>query len=103
MSMMMHHQNQNPVNLPPISNTIRSPFDGPCKVRLSDILPYDGAPASSYVKAVESLSASLTRHNAVILELSSDDATLFRCALEATRFYFQARKAGRVYTYRAGR
>ncbi|GLT91686.1 hypothetical protein SLE2022_095620 [Rubroshorea leprosula] len=79
------------------------------RVRLSDISPYDGAPAGPYVRAVEALSGSLMRHNAAIIELGSEDAALLRCGLEAARLYFRSRaqtsgKGSRgVYMYRAGR
>ncbi|KAG9442305.1 hypothetical protein H6P81_018159 [Aristolochia fimbriata] len=83
------------------------------RVRLSDIAPYDGAPCGAYVRAVEALSGSLTRHNAAVIELGSDDSALIRCAFEATKMYFKTRaqghggslgKSGRgIYIYRAGR
>ncbi|XP_010277317.1 PREDICTED: uncharacterized protein LOC104611796 isoform X2 [Nelumbo nucifera] len=85
------------------------------RVRLADILPYDGAPAGSYVRSVEALSGSLTRHNAVVIELGSEETTLMRCALESARLYFRTRvqsgntggswgKGSRgIYMYRAGR
>ena len=86
------------------------------RVRLCDIVPYDGAPVGPYVRAVEALSGSLMRHNAVVIELGSEDATLMRCGLESARLYFKARalnvctgggnwgKGNRgVYMYRAGR
>ncbi|CAA3020961.1 uncharacterized protein LOC111399232 isoform X2 [Olea europaea var. sylvestris] len=126
-TMMMHqhqtapvapsHQNHHISSAPP---SVRSPqqlpspslfsldSNGPARIRLSDILPYDGAPVGSYIKAVEALSGSLMRHNAAVIELGTDDMALIRCALEAARFYFRTRsqsgKGGRgVYTYRAGR
>lgn len=82
------------------------------RVRLSDIVPYDGAPAGPYLRAVEALSGSLMRHNAAVIELGSEDTALLRCGLEAARLFFRSRtqsggnlgKGGRgVYTYRAGR
>lgn len=80
------------------------------RVRLSDIAPYDGAPAGPYVRAMEALSASLTRHNAALIELGSEDTALMRCGLEGARLFFRSRahlgvgKGSRgVYTYRAGR
>ncbi|GAA0159781.1 hypothetical protein LIER_16485 [Lithospermum erythrorhizon] len=77
------------------------------KVKLSDILPYDGAPVGPYIRAVEALSTSLTRHNAAVIELGSDDVALLRCSLEAVRMYFRTRpgtpRGRRVYMYRAGR
>lgn len=80
------------------------PLDAPCRVRLSDILPYDGAPVGPHIRAVDILSTSLMRYNAAVIELGPDDATLLRCALDAARPYFRSRKGGRgVYTYRAGR
>ncbi|XP_042499696.1 uncharacterized protein LOC122077861 [Macadamia integrifolia] len=85
------------------------------RIRLSDIIPYDGAPVGAYVKSVEALSGSLTRHNAAVIELASEESALMRCALESARLFFRMRsqssssggswgKANRgVYTYRAGR
>ncbi|KAM2329782.1 uncharacterized protein LOC126608716 [Malus sylvestris] len=80
------------------------------RVRLSDIAPYHGAPGGSYVRAVEALSGSLTRHNAAVIELGSEDTALLRCGLEASRLYFRSRAqlgAGKgsrgVHMYRAGR
>ncbi|KAM7487885.1 hypothetical protein LguiB_025369 [Lonicera macranthoides] len=82
------------------------------RVRLSDLIPYDGAPASPYVRAVEALSGSLMRHNAAVIELGGEDTALMRCGLESARLYFRTRaqsggssaKGGRgVYMYRAGR
>ncbi|KAE8699035.1 cytosolic phosphoglycerate kinase family protein [Hibiscus syriacus] len=79
------------------------------RVRLSDISPYDGAPSGSYVRAVDTLSGSLMRHNAAVIEFGNEDAALMRCALEAARLYFRSRvntvgKGSRgVYMYRAGR
>ena len=82
------------------------------RVRLSDISPYDGAPAGPYVRAVEALSGSLMKHNAAVIELGSAEASLMRCGLEAARLYFRSRSQNGVvkgcssrgvYMYRAGR
>ncbi|KAJ8625564.1 hypothetical protein MRB53_034094 [Persea americana] len=83
------------------------------RIRLSDIVPYEGAPCSAYVRAVEALSGSLTRHNAVVIELGSEEAALIRCAFESSRLYFRTRGQGGggswgkssrgVHMYRAGR
>ncbi|KAG2707815.1 hypothetical protein I3843_05G149100 [Carya illinoinensis] len=81
------------------------------RVRLSDIVPYEGAPSGPYGRAVEALAGSLMRHNAAVIELGSGDAALMRCGLEAGRLYFRSRaqqsvvgKGSRgVYMYRAGR
>lgn len=59
------------------------------RVRLSDISPYDGAPSQSYFRAVEALSSSLMRHNAAVIEVSSDDAAVLRCGLDSARFYLR--------------
>lgn len=121
----MMHQHQNHGNPPPSSaaiGSIRSPpshshshshrlpspsplsLDAPSRIRLSDILPYDGTPMGPYIRAVDALSNSLMRHNAAVIELGPEDAALLRCALESARLYFRTRKGGRgVYTYRAGR
>ncbi|KAL5993502.1 hypothetical protein ACLOJK_014427 [Asimina triloba] len=83
------------------------------RVRFSDIAPYDGAPSPAYARAVEALSGSLTRHNAVVIELGSEEAALIRCGLEAARLFLRTRTQGSggaswgksraIYTYRAGR
>ncbi|XP_043716384.1 uncharacterized protein LOC122664575 [Telopea speciosissima] len=84
------------------------------RIRLSDIIPYDGAPVGAYVRSVEALSGSLTRHNAAVIELGSEESALMRCALESARLYFRMRsqssssggwgKTGRGSNiYRAGR
>ncbi|RYR69943.1 hypothetical protein Ahy_A03g016478 isoform E [Arachis hypogaea] len=91
---------------PPVVS-VTSPL---ARVRLSDIAPYDGAPAGPYVRAVEALSGSLMRHNAALIELGSEDSALMRCGLEGSRLFFRSRaqlgdgKGSRgVYMYRAGR
>ncbi|KAF5750016.1 hypothetical protein HS088_TW03G00345 [Tripterygium wilfordii] len=79
------------------------------RVRLSDIIPHDGAPGGAYLKVVEALSGSLMRHNAAVIEMGTEDAALMRCGLEAARLYFRSRAQGvgkgsrGVYMYRAGR
>ncbi|KAK2970812.1 hypothetical protein RJ640_010084 [Escallonia rubra] len=109
----LHHR-QPPPPPPTSDHVIADPAASPplSRIRLSDIVPYDGAPAPPYVRAVEALSGSLTRHNAVLIELGSEDAALMRCGLESARLYFRTRvqsaagsvKGSRgVYTYRAGR
>ncbi|KAK3031158.1 hypothetical protein RJ639_035181 [Escallonia herrerae] len=109
----LHHR-QTPPPPPTSDHVIADPAASPplSRIRLSDIVPYDGAPAAPYVRAVEALSGSLTRYNAVLIELGSEDAALMRCGLESARLYFRTRvqsaagsvKGSRgVYTYRAGR
>ncbi|KAL4186203.1 hypothetical protein AMTRI_Chr09g13020 [Amborella trichopoda] len=82
------------------------------RIKFSDIAPYDGAPSGLYNKAVETLSGSLTRHNAAVIELGSEDSALLRCAMESAKLYFRTRttaggvwsKSNRgIYMYRAGR
>ncbi|XP_065852232.1 uncharacterized protein [Euphorbia lathyris] len=81
------------------------------RVRLSDISPFDGAPAGPYLRGVEALSGSLMRHNAAVIELGCEDAAVMKCGLEAARLFFRSRvqngncKGGgrSVYMYRAGR
>ncbi|KAH9706934.1 RING/U-box superfamily protein [Citrus sinensis] len=93
-----------PISVEPTVATTMLP-----RVRLSDVAPYDGAPAGPYLKAVEALSGSLMRHNAAVIELGSEDAAIMRCGLEAARLYFRTKsqtvgKGSRgVYMYRAGR
>lgn len=97
------------VHPPGAEAAVTSPM---ARVRLSDIAPYDGAPAGPYLRAVEALSGSLTRHNAAVIELGPEDAALMRCGLEAAKLYLRTRSqapaAGKgsprgVYLYRAGR
>lgn len=81
---------------------------GLARIRLSDLLAYDGAPVGPYLRAVDAMSASLGRMNAAVIVLGSDDAALIRCVIDSSRFYFRTRaqtgKGARgVYTYRAGR
>eukprot|EP01018_Ginkgo_biloba_P011355 Gb_13676 [translate_table: standard] len=88
------------------------------RIKITDILPDDGAPTPVYTKAVEALSNSLTRHNAAIIELGAEDSALLRCALESAKLYFRTRAQGSnwpkpcgyptapsrgMYLYRAGR
>lgn len=61
------------------------------RIKVSDILPDDGAPTLTYTKAVEALSNSLTRYNAAVLELGVEDSALLRCALESAKLYFRTR------------
>lgn len=61
------------------------------RIKLTDILPEDGAPSPVYAKAVEDLSSCLARHGAAIIELSAEDAALVRCALESAKLYFRTR------------
>ncbi|KAJ0837713.1 putative Zinc finger, RING/FYVE/PHD-type, isopenicillin N synthase [Helianthus annuus] len=84
------------------------------RVRFSDLVPYDGVATDGYLRAVESLSGSLTRHNAVVIELGVEDGALMRCGLESARMYFRTRAQSGgcwsgsngnngFYKYRAGR
>lgn len=97
-----------PLSLPAASSC-EAELGGPARVRVADVAPYEGAPCGGYVKAVEAISGSLTRHNAAVIELGSEEMAVMRCAFEGARMYFRARaanggKAGRgVYIYRAGR
>uniref|UniRef100_A0A0A8YF89 PUB 62/63 C-terminal domain-containing protein n=1 Tax=Arundo donax TaxID=35708 RepID=A0A0A8YF89_ARUDO len=83
--------------LPPAA-AARLPF---ARVRLDDVAPFDGATTPAYARAVDALSASLTRHSAAFLELPAADAAIIRCALESARAFFRDR-AG-IHVYRAGR
>ncbi|XP_076927144.1 uncharacterized protein LOC143590594 [Bidens hawaiensis] len=77
------------------------------RVRLSDLVPYDGVATECYTRAVEALSGSLTRHNAVVIELGFEDGSLMKCGLESGRLYFRTRAqnggSNGFYKYRAGR
>lgn len=44
-----------------------------------------------YIKAVEALSNSLTRYNAAVIELGTEDLKLLRVALDSAKFYFRTR------------
>ncbi|KAJ4974480.1 hypothetical protein NE237_007654 [Protea cynaroides] len=54
-------------------------------------IPDDGARVEAYVRSLEALSGSLTKHNAVVIELGSEESALMRCALESARLYFRIR------------
>ncbi|KAI7726576.1 hypothetical protein M8C21_010993 [Ambrosia artemisiifolia] len=77
------------------------------RVRLSDLVGYDGVQTDCYLRAVENLSGSLTRYNAVVIELGDEDRVLMRCGLESARMYFRTRGqncgSNGFYKYRAGR
>ncbi|KAH0712398.1 hypothetical protein KY289_008357 [Solanum tuberosum] len=90
------------------------------RVKLSDIVPYDGALVGPYLWAVEALSESVMWHNNGVIELDSEGTLMLRCGLESVRYFFKTRavtqndggstggavlgKSGRgVYIYRAGR
>ncbi|WCJ28558.1 RING/U-box superfamily protein [Euphorbia peplus] len=116
---------QSPLSIAPLSTSYRNSLDhvtvSPippgeqplmlARVRISDILPFDGAPARNYLRGVEALSGSLMRHNAAVIELGCEDAAVMKCGLEAARLFFRSRVqsgdckgSGRsVYMYRAGR
>ncbi|GAB4842829.1 hypothetical protein Ancab_012806 [Ancistrocladus abbreviatus] len=129
------HQQPSPLSLAPLSSLSSSHHgdnavpisavhpaaggDAPItlgRVRLSHIVPYDGAPSGSYLRAVEALSGSLMRYNAAVIELESEGAAIMRCGLESAKLYFRSRGHGGlgtcgslgkgnrgVYMYRAGR
>ncbi|XP_048228938.1 uncharacterized protein LOC8286536 isoform X1 [Ricinus communis] len=136
--MIQPQQNSSAVPSQPNSSTLRSPTPSPlslstshrqpvdhvvepppppppppppvmlARVRLSDISPFDGAPGGAYMRAVDTLSGSLMRHNAAVIEVGSEDASLIKCALESSRLFFRTRAPSKiggrgVYTYRAGR
>ncbi|CAM6127631.1 unnamed protein product [Calypogeia fissa] len=90
-------QNNNAAsNNSPLANSagMGTPLDssvGLQRVKLIDMLPEDGAPSGMYTRTVETLSNSLARYNAVIIELGGEDATLVRCALESAKLYFRSR------------
>ncbi|KAL8105607.1 uncharacterized protein LOC141679113 isoform X2 [Apium graveolens] len=108
---MIHHHlqqtttTQSHLSLGPLDH--EPPLQMIGRVRLSDLLAYDGVVTSDYSKAVEALSDSLTRRNAAIIELNCQDTAVLRCGLEASRFFFTTRSrnaaAAGVYVYRAGR
>lgn len=67
---------------------------GLARVKLMEMLSEDGAASGVYTRAVESLSLSLARNNAAIIELNGEDAALVRCALESAKLYFRSRSQG---------
>eukprot|EP00252_Welwitschia_mirabilis_P025405 TRINITY_DN7908_c0_g1_i3.p1 TRINITY_DN7908_c0_g1~~TRINITY_DN7908_c0_g1_i3.p1 ORF type:complete len:673 (+),score=112.47 TRINITY_DN7908_c0_g1_i3:250-2268(+) len=85
-----HHHQQYQLSLPSADPSAPS---APARIKLADILPDDGAPLPTYTKAVEALSGSLTRYNAAVIELSSEDAAVIRCALDSAKLYFKSRSA----------
>ncbi|KAK1425425.1 hypothetical protein QVD17_20777 [Tagetes erecta] len=101
-----------PTGEPAVITPASSPV---ARVRLSDLVPYDGVATEGYLRAVETLSGSLTRHNAAVIELGSEDGALMRCGLESSRMYFRTRthnggnwsgsngNNNGFYKYRAGR
>uniref|UniRef100_M1AFJ8 Uncharacterized protein n=1 Tax=Solanum tuberosum TaxID=4113 RepID=M1AFJ8_SOLTU len=89
------------------------------RVKLSDIVPYDGALVGPYLWVVEALSESVMWHNNGVIELDGEGTLMLRCGLESVRYFFKTRavaqndggstggavlgKSGRgVYIYRAG-
>jgi hypothetical protein len=64
---------------------------GLARIKLWEIALEDGVASGVYTRAVESLSASLARNNAAVIELSAEDAALVRCALESAKLYFRSR------------
>lgn len=112
---MIHHHHQNSTH-PPLESLGPLDHEPPPvdstgemigRVRLCDILAFDGVASVSYSKAVEALSDSLTRHNAAIIQLNTEDSAVLRCGLESARFFFRTRArnqcVGGVYVYRPGR
>lgn len=61
------------------------------RIKLSEMLPEDGAASFEYTKTIDDLWNSLARHGAAIIELSAEDAALVRCALESAKLYFRTR------------
>ncbi|KAF3794953.1 U-box domain-containing protein 62 [Nymphaea thermarum] len=117
-----HHRADHMINVEPLaavhplpehSVPTATPISSLPKIKLSEITSYDGAPTPMYNKAVETLSSSLTRHNAAVIVVGSEEAALLRCALESGKLYFRTRsqfggswsKPARpgIYMYRAGR
>ena len=84
------------------------------RLSLDSLVPDDGAPEPSYLKAVDNLYLSLIHYGAVVIELPSSDTEVLRQSLAASRLFFKCQKAvgsGRhddvqcpdSFTYRAGR
>nr|GEW05021.1 hypothetical protein [Tanacetum cinerariifolium] len=107
---MQHNHQPSPPIATPLSAThptAEPPLTIPSlsRVRLCDLAPYDGGPTDCYLKAVEALSNSITRNNAVVIELGNEDAAVIRCGLEASRLFFRlrAQSSNGFYKYRPGR
>ncbi|XP_057839380.2 uncharacterized protein LOC131049349 isoform X2 [Cryptomeria japonica] len=113
---------QPPLPAPSVVTSSSSSSSLLSRIKLADILPDDGAPTPVYSKAVEALSNSLTRHNAAVIELGTEDSKLLRVALDSAKFYFRTRaqvqpswatkspgygsaapSRPNMYSYRAGR
>ncbi|KAH0777825.1 hypothetical protein KY290_009236 [Solanum tuberosum] len=132
MVMVMMHQHHHstaplthPINPPPpssvsalrspstsTSNTQQFPSIGSpsfehglplAQVKLSDIVPYDGAPVGPYLRAVEAFSVSLMRHNAAVIELGVKTRAVAQNGGGGTGGAVLGKSGRGVYTYRAGR
>ncbi|GKD98100.1 zinc finger, RING/FYVE/PHD-type containing protein, partial [Tanacetum coccineum] len=108
--MQQQHNLHNHQPSPPIATRISTTAEPPLtihslsRVRLRDLATYDRGPTDCYIKAVETLSNSITRNNAVLIELGNEDAAVMRCGLDASRLFFRLRAQSRnhVYKYRHG-
>eukprot|EP00252_Welwitschia_mirabilis_P018984 TRINITY_DN4272_c0_g1_i1.p1 TRINITY_DN4272_c0_g1~~TRINITY_DN4272_c0_g1_i1.p1 ORF type:complete len:478 (+),score=94.40 TRINITY_DN4272_c0_g1_i1:707-2140(+) len=61
------------------------------RVRLLDLVPTDGIPTDRYKFAVSTLSQSLARYYAAIIELPIGDDVVLRCVVDSTRMFFHQR------------
>ncbi|XP_057862127.1 uncharacterized protein LOC131070569 [Cryptomeria japonica] len=61
------------------------------RVRLIDLVATDGLSSDKYKLAVNTLSQSLTRYYAAIIELPVGDDVMLRCAIDSGRMYFHQR------------
>ncbi|KAH7276803.1 hypothetical protein KP509_39G022700 [Ceratopteris richardii] len=59
------------------------------RIKISEIIPEDGAPSVEYLKSIDALWDCLTTHGAAVLETCPEDAALLRCALESAKIHFR--------------
>ncbi|GAA0174658.1 hypothetical protein LIER_41764 [Lithospermum erythrorhizon] len=58
------------------------------RVRLLDLLPFEGTASDLYKLSVSTLSHSLAQYSAAIIQLSPTDGALLRSCLDSSRLYF---------------
>lgn len=61
------------------------------RVRLTDLIAADGLLSDRYKFAVSTLSQSLARYYAAIIEVPAGDDVMLRCVIDSARMYFHQR------------
>lgn len=61
------------------------------RVRLTDLIAADGLPSDRYKFAVSTLSQSLARYYAAIIEVPTGDDVMLRCVIDSARMFFHQR------------